>query len=316
MNQVPPSTSQQTMYMPNSSTIDNQMISTPITMNSSQLNLFNHQISAYKYLIRNQPIPEQHLIVIKRNQQQYYPSKQLSNSSSSSSSPLIDSSRYKPSPINGNIPSRYYPPIPINYQNQSVPPIPSITDNVTNTNYSTTRINNHRLTLITKPIGIDVQDIINERDNRIQNNILIRINELEKVLQIITQDNHRTRIMIELKALKLLNFQRQLRSEIITCMRLDSNLETGTYPRLYKRPKQFGLREARATEKLEKQQKAEIDRKRRQKHQEYLTAILTVAREFKEYHKTIQLKTNKLARSIVSWHQNTEREQKKRTRKT
>ncbi|CAF3394516.1 unnamed protein product [Rotaria sp. Silwood1] len=314
MNQVPPSTSQQTMYMPNSSTIDNQMISTPITMNSSQLNLFNHQISAYKYLIRNQPIPEQHLIVIKRNQQQYYPSKQLSNSSSSSS-PLIDSSRYKPSPINGNIPSRYYPPIPINYQNQSVPPIPSITDNVTNTNYSTTHIKNHHLTLITKPIGIDVQNIINERDNRIQNNILIRINELEKVLQTITQDNHRTRIMIELKALKLLNFQRQLRSEIITCMRLDSNLETGTYPRLYKRPKQFGLREARATEKLEKQQKAEIDRKRRQKHQEYLTAILTVAREFKEYHKTIQLKTNKLARSIVSWHQNTEREQKKEQEK-
>jgi SWI/SNF-related matrix-associated actin-dependent regulator of chromatin subfamily A protein 2/4 len=121
--------------------------------------------------------------------------------------------------------------------------------------------------------------------------------------------------MIELKALKLLSFQRQLRSEIVTCMRLDSLLETGNNPRLYKRPKQFGLREARATEKLEKQQKAEIDRKRRQKHQEYLNAILTVAREFKEYHKSVQLKTNKLARSVLSWHQNTEREQKKEQEK-
>ena len=98
-------------------------------------------------------------------------------------------------------------------------------------------------------------------------------------------------------------------------MRLDSSLETGNNPRLYKRSKQFGMREARATEKLEKQQRAEIDRKRRQKHQEYLAAVLTVAREFKEFHKSIQLKTNKLARSILSWHQNTEREQKKEQEK-
>jgi len=98
-------------------------------------------------------------------------------------------------------------------------------------------------------------------------------------------------------------------------MRLDSSLETGNNPRSYKRSKQFGMREARATEKLEKQQRAEIDRKRRQKHQEYLTAVLTVAREFKEFHKSVQLKTNKLARSILSWHQNTEREQKKEQEK-
>ena len=98
-------------------------------------------------------------------------------------------------------------------------------------------------------------------------------------------------------------------------MRLDSSLESGNNPRLYKRSKQFGMREARASEKLEKQQRAEIDRKRRQKHQEYLNAVLTVAREFKEFHKSVQLKTNKLARSILSWHQNTEREQKKEQEK-
>ncbi|CAF4071407.1 unnamed protein product [Rotaria sordida] len=164
MNQASPSsTSQQTMYMSNSGMIDNQMMSSTTTMSSLQLNLFNHQISAYKYLIRNQPIPEQHLIVIKRHQQQYYPTKQLSNSSSSS---LMDSSRYKSSPINGNIPSRYYSSMPsINYQNQTAQ-IPLITDNVTNINSSSTRINNHRLTSIIKPIGIDVQEVLNERASR------------------------------------------------------------------------------------------------------------------------------------------------------
>ncbi|CAF1935496.1 unnamed protein product [Rotaria magnacalcarata] len=310
MNQVPPSTSQQQqqqppMYMSNP---DNQMMSTsaPLTMNNAQLNLFNHQISAYKYLVRNQPIPEHHLAVIKR-QQQFYPPNATVPKQPSNPSTVMDS-RYK-LPVNGNMGSRYYPPMQVNGNtNQSIQ-IPSLTENGTN------RLNNLRVTLITKPIGVDVHDIINKRDSRIQNNIIIRINELEKLLQSITQENIRTRIMIELKALRLLNFQRQLRSEIVTCMRLDVNLETGTYPRLYKRPKQFGLREARATEKLEKQQKAEIDRKRRQKHQEYLTAVLNVARDFKEYHKSIQLKSSKLARSILSWHQNTEREQKKEQEK-
>jgi SWI/SNF-related matrix-associated actin-dependent regulator of chromatin subfamily A protein 2/4 len=310
------------VYISNPGVVDNQMMSTPsnppstpMAMNAAQSNLFNHQISAYKYLIRNQPIPEQHLMVIKRHQQQFYPpnaviSKQTSNPSS------MNDSRYK-SPINGTPGPRYYSPVhtngTINYPSGSIP-IPAITENVSNPPPSS-RMNNLRITSISKPVGIDIQEVAIERDVRIQNNILIRINELEKVLQTLTQENLRTRIMIELKALKLLNFQRQVRSEIVTCMRLDTCLETGTNPRLYKRPKSFGLREARATEKLEKQQKAEIDRKRRQKHQEYLSAVLNIAREFKEYHKTVQLKTNKLARSVLSWHQNTEREQKKEQEK-
>lgn len=49
----------------------------------------------------------------------------------------------------------------------------------------------------------------------------------------------------------------------------------------YKRTKRQGLREARITEKLEKQQKLEAERKKRQKHQEYLNAVLQHARELK-----------------------------------
>jgi SWI/SNF-related matrix-associated actin-dependent regulator of chromatin subfamily A protein 2/4 len=310
--------------MSNPGVVDNPMMSTSSSsmgMNAAQSNLFNHQISAYKYLIRNQPVPEQHMMVIKRHQQQqfYPPNAVISKQNSSLSpnpSPMMDA-RYKP-PINGNIGPRYYPPVHMNgntsYQS-GTSSVPSITENVPTPNSSSSRMANVRVTSISKPIGIDIQEVINERDHRIQTNISIRMSELEKCLQNITQENLRTRIMIELKALKLLNFQRQLRSEMVTCMRFDSLLETGSNPRLYKRPKQFGLREARATEKLEKQQKAEIDRKRRQKHQEYLNAILNVAREFKEFHKSVQLKNNKLARSVLSWHQNTEREQKKEQEK-
>jgi SWI/SNF-related matrix-associated actin-dependent regulator of chromatin subfamily A protein 2/4 len=341
--------------MLNSNLTDNQMMnnssnsSSTMTMNPIQSNLLNHQISAYKYLVRNQTVPDQHLMVIKRSQQQqqqqqpFYPPNAVITKQTSS--PTVDPRYSSPiniskPPINGttprfSTPQNYYSSVQVNGNPNTtvqastniINQTPSITENVltnvpslpvpsTNTTTTTTsRTNNLRLTPVQKPTGVDIQEILVERDLRIQHNIIVRINELEKLLPTLIQDDPRMRAMIELKALKLLNFQRQLRTEVVTCMRLDSSLETGNNPRLYKRSKQFGVREARATEKLEKQQKAEIDRKRRQKHQEYLTAVLTVAREFKEFHKSVQLKTNKLARSILSWHQNTEREQKKEQEK-
>lgn len=66
--------------------------------------------------------------------------------------------------------------------------------------------------------------------------------------------------------------------------------------RSYKRTKRQGLREARATEKLEKQQRLEAERKRRQKHQDYLTAALNHGREMMNFHKNNQAKIQKLNR--------------------
>jgi SWI/SNF-related matrix-associated actin-dependent regulator of chromatin subfamily A protein 2/4 len=59
----------------------------------------------------------------------------------------------------------------------------------------------------------------------------------------------------------------QLRAEVIACTRRDTTLETAINVKAYKRTKRQGLRESRATEKLEKQQRLEAERKRRQKHQ-------------------------------------------------
>ena len=72
-----------------------------------------------------------------------------------------------------------------------------------------------------------------------------------------------------------------------------------------------GLREARATEKLEKQQRLEAERKRRQKHQDYLNAVLAHGRDMNNFHKNNQMKIQKLNKAVLTWHANAEREQKK-----
>jgi len=95
----------------------------------------------------------------------------------------------------------------------------------------------------------------------------------------------RIKAQIELRALRLLNFQRQLRSEVLSCTRRVTTLETAVNVKAYKRAKRQGLREARATEKLEEQQNMEAERRRRQKHQEYLSAVLQHSKDFKEFHR-------------------------------
>ena len=237
------------MFGTNSNVNDNRIINNPssttMSMNSTQSSLFNHQINAYKYLVRNQTVPDQHLMVIKRNQQQqqqqqpFYPpnaiiSKQSTNDSRCNSSLNISKTsingsniRYQPSlnyhSINSNSNSNYQSG---NVQNSTniINQTPSITENVltnvsslpliTNTTTTTTtssvRPNNLRLTPIQKPSGLDIQDILVERDLRVQHNMVVRMDELENFLPNLVHDDLRMRAMIELKALKLLNFQRQV----------------------------------------------------------------------------------------------------------
>lgn len=49
------------------------------------------------------------------------------------------------------------------------------------------------------------------------------------------------------------------------------------------------------------------------KFQEYLNSILQHAKDFKEYHRSVSGKMQKLTRAVANWHTNTEREQKKET---
>uniref|UniRef100_A0A4W5MHQ6 HSA domain-containing protein n=1 Tax=Hucho hucho TaxID=62062 RepID=A0A4W5MHQ6_9TELE len=170
----------------------------------------------------------------------------------------------------------------------------------------------NRVTPIQKPQGLDPTEILQEREYRLQARIAHRIRELESLPGALPPDL-RSKATVELKALRLLNFQRQLRQDVVQCMRRDTTLETALNSKAYKRSKRQTLREARMTEKLEKQQKMEQERKRRQKHQEYLNSILQHAKDFKDYHRSISAKMQKQNKAITTWHTNTEREQKKET---
>ncbi len=167
-----------------------------------------------------------------------------------------------------------------------------------------------RVTPVAKPSGVDPITLLQERENRLAARVAHRIDELS-ALPVDMAPDVRQKATLELRALRLLNFQRQLRAEVVACTRRDTTLETAINVKAYKRTKRQGLREARATEKLEKQQRLEAERRRRQKHQEYLNAVLTHGREMMNFHKNNVMRAQKLNKAVLVWHANHEREQKK-----
>ncbi|CAJ0928871.1 unnamed protein product, partial [Mesorhabditis belari] len=167
-----------------------------------------------------------------------------------------------------------------------------------------------RQTTLPTPKGIDPVSMQKEREHRIQNRIGLRIQELTN-LPADLPNQIRVRCEIELRSLRLVNLQAQVRSEIMGVLKRDTTLETALNPYAYRRTKRQTLREARVTEKLEKQQKMEAERKRRQKHSDLLGAIIQHAKDFKEFHRNNLLKRKTIKRAVETYIANSEKEKKK-----
>lgn len=269
---------------------------------NTQMLQLRAQIMAYRFLARNQALPPQIAVAVtgRRPEQQGPPGQP--GYGPPGSSPMGPPNAQ---PVPGNAGSPRPPPgAQPGGQPGQQPPQPGQQPQQAG------GMKANRITPVSKPAGIDPVTLLQERENRLAARVSHRIDELSN-LPVNMADDVRLKAEIELRALRLLNFQRQLRAEVVASTRRDTTLETAINVKTYKRTKRQGLREARATEKLEKQQRLETERKRRQKHQDYLNAVLAHSRDMLNYHKNNQLKIQKLNKAVLNWHANAEREQKK-----
>ncbi|GAU95990.1 hypothetical protein RvY_07501 [Ramazzottius varieornatus] len=159
---------------------------------------------------------------------------------------------------------------------------------------------------------VDPAVIAQEREHLIEVRIASRIQDLEHDIPGNLPEDQRIKALIEYKALRMLAFQRLLRKEVIDMHKKDTTLQTAVNPALYKRPtKKVGLRDLRTTEKYEKEKKVEQEKKSRQRHQEFLAAVIAHVKDFREFHKNSQARVVKLNKAVITYYANTEREQKK-----
>ncbi|KAL4236408.1 Transcription activator BRG1 [Mactra antiquata] len=326
MNQMPQGPSNQ---MPGQSPMRNSNFAPP------QLHQLRAQIMAYKLLARNQPLPEQLRLSLEGKRSFQPPMARLpgdpqpsmrishqqpphqSQQSQAQAPSMAQPHSQSQSPISSSsiTPASQTHPPGVGGPTSTTPPQQKTGPGGVPPNASTQALmsmqqKQNRIAPVSKPAGLDPIELLNERENRIAARVSSRVKELQGIPATLS-DDMKLKATIELRALRLLNFQRQLRQEVVACMRRDTTLETALNFKAYKRGKRQTLREARSTEILEKKQKLEQERKRRQKHQEYLNAVLQHAKEFKEFHRSISSKVSKLNKAVLMHHMNTEREQKK-----
>ncbi|KAI8142952.1 SNF2 family N-terminal domain-containing protein [Fennellomyces sp. T-0311] len=175
------------------------------------------------------------------------------------------------------------------------------------------------------PTGMDPHTAITERERRVRARIQYRIHELEKIPSNLlmnlpntlsvahkTEANPKIKAIIELKALRLLGRQKRLRQEITGGMARSTTLATSADRLSYRRMKKQSLREARMTEKVERQQRLDRDRREKQKQLDYLQSICDHGRNLVAAQRAYQAKQSKLGRAVLQFHQHVEKEEQKK----
>ncbi|XP_065657289.1 transcription activator BRG1 isoform X3 [Hydra vulgaris] len=277
------------------------------TFTPEMLQQFRAQIMAYKFFSRNQPVPENIAIAAMGRKPPVLQSPEMpylqTNTNSVNSEPVVENENNAQVNIKVESPT-------VNLKKESLEVNAAETTSHPKKLPSLNSPPRSRLAPVTKPMGINPVEILEERERRILSRIAHRIQVLQSLPSTISE-HIRTKALIELKALRLLYLQKQLRSDIVMSMRKDTTLETALNAKAYKRSKRQNLREARMTERLEKQQKLEVEKKKRQKHLEYINTILQHAREYKEFHRGVQARIQKTNKLVMVYHTNSDRERRK-----
>jgi hypothetical protein len=93
--------------------------------------------------------------------------------------------------------------------------------------------------------------------------------------------------------------------------RLATSVDRAAYRKIMKQT----LREAKLTEKLERQQRIEREKKEKQRHLDYLQTVCNQGRDLIAWHKAQQAKTGKLGKAILQFHAHIEREEQRKADK-
>jgi ATP-dependent helicase STH1/SNF2 len=177
------------------------------------------------------------------------------------------------------------------------------------------------------PTGIDFEQLRADREKIVFNRMSARYAELKSLPGnlahwdasqdvLVADDTAKRKAIIEMKKLALYSKQRALRDRLGKQMMHYDNLAMTTNRAMYRRMKKQNVREARITEKLEKQQRDARENRERKKHGDFLQAVYNHRNEVLNSGQAQRGKTQKLSRLMYAHHFNIEKEEQKRIERT
>lgn len=168
------------------------------------------------------------------------------------------------------------------------------------------------------PLSLDYGQLVRERERLFEQRRSEKMALLEAQLAAASASDDRPtrdRLALELKGLRLAGQQRRLREMVLRVSHASQVLDGRTDRSAYRRNKKQSLREARLTEKLERQQRLDRSRRDRQAHLEYLGGLVSHARDFWTAHRNQQQRRARIVRQVMQHHAAFEREEAKRIEK-
>ncbi|KAF5668906.1 putative component of SWI SNF global transcription activator complex [Fusarium heterosporum] len=177
------------------------------------------------------------------------------------------------------------------------------------------------------PTGIDFDHLRYEQEVVVSNRMRQRYAELKNLPgdlahwdsskeSLEADDSLKRKAIIEMKSIALYAKQRALRDKIGRQMMHYDNLAMTTNRSNYRRMKKQNVREARITEKLEKQQRDARENREKKKHTDFLRAIYNHRQEIQDSANSQRTKSHKLSRLMFHQHFNIEKEEQKRVERT
>ncbi|KIW17075.1 hypothetical protein PV08_04266 [Exophiala spinifera] len=287
------------------------------TFSPEQLNLLRTQIYAFKMLSKNMPLPP-------KLQQQLFPAHKHQQTNISDGSSANDKTakapvRQKDGAAKELIQAK-------SYFETSQSPYDLLSKMISFSEHAQ-RSKRQKIPSI-MPIGIDVEEMREEQERLLYNRIQARKAELAtQVANIATWDTSKSadpeaddtlkiKALIEFKKLSLAQKQRDLRRELQQDLYYYDNLAMTANRSMHRRMKKQSLREARITEKLEKQQRDARENKEKTRQSNHLQAIIAHGQDLRANATSQRSRVQKLGRMMVAHHQHMEREEQKRIERT
>ncbi|KPI36911.1 Chromatin structure-remodeling complex subunit snf21 [Cyphellophora attinorum] len=178
------------------------------------------------------------------------------------------------------------------------------------------------------PLGIDPEQVREEQERAIYNRVRARQAELSALpVNIASWDTRsssaaadsdvlKLKALIEYKKLSLLQRQRELRRELQQELFSYDNLAMTANRAMHRRMKKQSLREAKITEKLEKQQRDARENKEKTRQSNHLKAILDHGADLRNSAMQQRSRSQKLGKLMINQHQFMEKEEQKRIERT
>ncbi|KAA1066756.1 hypothetical protein PGT21_023882 [Puccinia graminis f. sp. tritici] len=294
----------------------------PITIDPNQFNQIKNQILATKKLSRNLSLSDNNL----HNQQQIH------------FEPPSSSAAAAPITANNLTYSSFVEPITVlknNISNNELQSSASIPPYYQPRTWSLPSL---------LPTGLDPYTLKYQRDKLIETRIKWRLNELESFTANLPdhstsdpqdrststhqdhptssssssstttnpQTNQKLKALIEIKSLRLLQKQKELREEMITGINQATKLNLVVDRAAHRRPKKLFLRDARQTEQIERRQKLDREQKLKQKHLDHISSIQSHSIKFKSAHLESKELLSRFGKSVIKFHVEAEKEEQRR----